>query len=106
MHHNDFDSLIELLQQADLDDLNDIAGMIRQRREYLQTQRSMRLKLNLKAGDRASLNGLKPKYLNGCRVTILGLEGMKALVEFDANPNPKRFGNTVTVPLSCITPMD
>lgn len=105
MKKDDMNTVIELLATATLEDLNDISSMIRQRREYLQTQAAMRLKLNLKAGDRATLHGLKPKYLNGCRVTILSVTGMKAQVAFDINPNPKRFGHEVGVPLACITPI-
>ncbi len=89
---------------ADNIDLDIILDTLKNRRRYLQTQKAMEMKLKLKAGDRARLDGLKPKYLNGCRVTILSVDRFDAMVEFDTNPRPTRFSNTVRIPLSCLNP--
>lgn len=94
-----------ILASATEDDCDALFNTIRQRTQYLRTQKQMKLKNELSSGDRAILDGLKPKYLNGCRVTIESVTGFKALVRFDRNPRPQRFGDTVTVPLSTLNPI-
>lgn len=84
--------------------LDEITALVRSRREALARLRSY----DLKVGDRATIHGLSPKYLNGHTVEVVEAPTGKRTVSCKfVGQVPGRYGNSqvVKVPVVCLTPI-
>lgn len=94
------------IETADEDQLDTIIVAVNARRRALRSMAAARSLAELSVGDHVELDGLSPKYLNGCTGVLEGKSGTKITVrlddEFRNSRARSRFGDTLVCPASCV----
>lgn len=85
-------------------DLHTINKALQQRAELLRKVKAETLRFSVKPGDRVVLDGLKPKYVNGLTAIVKEINRTRAVIT--PEQPTRRFRGDVTVPLTCITPVE
>ena len=83
-------------------DLQTINKALQQRALTIRSIKAQDALATINVGDRVTLDGLKPRYVNGSTPLVVKINQTRAVVILE---KPKgRFMGEVTVPLACITP--
>jgi ribosomal protein L21E len=100
------DQVVDFIyNDADAGDVERIVDAVRDsRRQARQVDRRQAMR-EFSIGDRVSLHGLSPKYVNGSRGTITGRANAKFVVELDDDTPQRVFarcGKSPRIPAVCL----
>ena len=91
------------------DELNVINDAVHARRKLLRQHDAEEARLTLQVGDRGTLTGLRPQYVNGAEVEIIEPPARTRVLVKILTPNPRiaaRFGGAVKIPLTSFVPVN
>jgi hypothetical protein len=99
--------VVAAIDSFDKDQLDIVATALRAREKYVREAAARQALATLQVGQKVTLKGLSPKYLNGLTGTITARDGEKFSVEFDEHSawQARRYGKNVRVPPGCIDPV-
>jgi hypothetical protein len=95
----------QILFGAHDDDLTAISNAVQERRKLLRQHQRAEARLTIQVGDRGTLTGIRPKYVEGAEVEVVEApKRSRVLARFIEPVDPRviaRFGRTTNIPLTC-----
>jgi len=86
-----------------------IFDALKERRKAIKAKQEAIAKATLSIGDKGTLTGLRPKYINGAHVIVTGINRTRIEVKVDEDKFTSsrardRLGWGSTVPMTCFVP--